>query len=443
MAIFKAYDIRGKYPKEIDENLYYKIGNSVKKFEGVKKVVVGMDMRDSSPSLKDSFVKGLRDSGINVIDIDLASTPMVYQASHDLDVDMGFVITASHNSKEFNGMKICKKNAYPVGWDNGISMLKDSCENFEEFICDNRGEVTKILNYKDKYKETINSFVDFNRKLKVVIDCGNGMAGLVDNEILKKHLDIIELYPELDGNFPNHEANPLKEETLEDLKKKVVETKADLGFAFDGDADRIGFVDEKGNFIPADIVCAYFIDNFISKFPQEQNYASDVRSTKIIKELVESHNKTFFPSRIGHTLVKKMMIENNIFFSGELSGHFYFKFSDNTRYDSAIRAGIEFINFLSKQDKPFSEIATKYKKYFHSPEINFEISDKEGKINEIETEFTDAKIDKTDGITIDYGDWWFNVRASNTEDILRLNFEAKTEDLYNQKIGEIKFFLNK
>lgn len=444
MAIFKAYDIRGIYPSQVNEELYYKIGNSLRHLiNDCKTIIVGNDMRVSSEPLKKALFDGITDSGVNVLDLGLASTPMLYQASGDFDVDIGVIITASHNSKEYNGMKLCKKNAYPIGWDSGIEKLKDIVDKFEQYIAPNKGKVTPILDYEEKYKEELLKLYNPKRKLKVVIDAGNGMAGLIDNQILKQKADLIELYTTLDGTFPNHEANPIKEETLTKLKQTVIENNADLGFGFDGDADRVGFVDEKGNFIPADMVCAYFVDNFIRKYPNEQNYSCDVRSSKIVREIVESHNKTFFPSRIGHSLVKDLMVKNNIFFSGELSGHFFFKFGDDIRYDSAIRASIEFINMLSETDKPFSEIIKQYQKYYHSPETNFEIHDKAKKILDIEKEFSDGEIDKTDGITVNYGSWWFNVRASNTEDILRLNLEAVTKELYEEKFNLLKQFLSK
>lgn len=435
--VFKAYDIRGIYPEEINEKLFEDIGSCFTIFNA-KKVVVGSDMRLSSNSLRDSLINGFLSSGIDVIDIGLASTPMIYQASNDFDVDFGIIITASHNPKEYNGMKICKKNAVPVAFDSGIQELRDAVKTKSYRETKDRGTLEIIENYKETYAKYLKSFVDVKKKLKVVFDPGNGMGAFIDKEILNEICELVPLYATLDGTFPNHEADPLKPENLEDLQKKVIEQKADFGIAFDGDADRVGFVDNKGEFIGVDYVGAYMIEKYIEQNPNELNYSYDLRSSKIVEEVILKYGKIPHKTRVGHSYIKQEMRKDNSYFSTELSGHLYFRFNEGVIYDSAIRSSIEIISMVSKEKGTFSEIMDKYKKYVKSPEINFLVKDKEKKIEEIKNNFSDAKIENIDGITIIYDDWWFNIRVSNTEDKLRLNFEADSKELFEEKLGLVK-----
>jgi phosphomannomutase len=434
--VFKAYDIRGIYPSELNEALFQKIGNALR-FFGAEKLVVGSDMRASSEPLRKALIEGARDAGISVIDIGLSSTPMLYQASHDFDVDLGVIITASHNPKEFNGMKLCKKDAYPIAWDNGIEELKDWVKERDYLAAEERGSYEEAFEYKNKYKEYLSSFVDTKKKLKVVFDPGNGMGGHIDLELLRSICELVPLYTELDGNFPNHEADPMKPQNLEDLSKKVVEEGADLGLAFDGDADRIGFIDEKGSFVGVDYVTALLVDHFIEKHPEHNHYSYDLRSSKIISELIEKAGKESHKTRVGHSFIKRMMRENGSVFSSELSGHLYFKFQDTVIYDSALRSAIEIISVLSQKDKVFSELLSQYRVYAKGPEVNFLVDDKTKKIEEIKEHFKDAKQEELDGITIEYETWWCNIRASNTEDKLRLNLEANSQERYDEKLMEI------
>lgn len=438
MVAFKAYDIRSKYPSEINEELFFKIGRNLKVFGDIKKLVIGYDMRNSSESLRDALVIGANMVGIEVIDIGLASTPMLYHATAKIECDLGIIITASHNSKEYNGMKICRKNAIPISYDTGLKILEEAVKkDKEEFNTDLELKKTDI-DFRVDYKESINKFANPKRKLKVILDTGNGIGGLLDHEVLKEHCNLTCLYQELDGTFPNHEANPINQDSLKELKKTVLEQKADIGFAFDGDADRVGFVDDKGEFIPADYLALFLIENYLEQNPNEMDYCYDLRSTKLIEELVTQAGKRPHKTRVGHSYIKEAMRKTNSFFASELACHFYFWFNNNLVYDSALRAAIEVINFLSRTDEKISDIIKGYKVYYKGLETNFEVENKEEIINKIKNNYKDALIENIDGVTIIYGDWWVNVRASNTENVLRLNLEADDKELYDKKLEELK-----
>lgn len=439
--VFKAYDIRGEYSSEVNEELFSSIAKAVHVLGPIKKVVVGCDMRSSSPSLKQAFIEGLLESGIDVIDIDLASTPMVYQITGEIDVDLGVIITASHNPGKDNGMKLCRANAVPIAWDTGISDLKQAVENKNFILSEVEGRYEKY-DYKKEYISKISSFAKPKRELRVVLDTGNGMGGLVDIDILTQFCEIIPLFRELDGSFPNHEANPIVEETLKDLKSKVIREDADVGFAMDGDADRLGVVDENGNFIPADILACFLIDYFVKEHPEENVYSFDLRSSKIVEQIISSHDKLPVKTRVGHSFIKTTMREKKSFFSSELSGHYYFWFSSDLVYDSAVRAAIEVIGVLSSLDMTLSEAVAKYRTYIKSEEKNFAFSSKSQVIDAIKQEFSDGEFEEIDGISVNYDNWWFNVRFSNTENKLRLNLEANTQDIFDEKIKVLTGFLN-
>lgn len=438
MVIFKAYDIRGKYPLEVNEDLYYSIGKCIHIFNNPKKVIVGTDMRSSSNPLKNALIKGLIQSGIEVLDMGLASTPMVYQATSDYEVDLGLIITASHNSKEYNGLKLCKRFAVPISWDSGIKELKQAVEEKNYAPDSNKLGGVRTINYNGEYLEKVQGYFEPKRRLKVVLDAGNGMGGLLLPKILLKNAEIIELYTTLDGNFPNHEANPIKEETLEDLKSKVLEEGADIGLATDGDADRIGVIDSQGNFVSADLVVAFLTEYLINEYPDEEVFSYDLRSSHIVKDIILQNGKKPVETRVGHSFIKELMRKEKSFFSGELSGHFYFWFDKQTVYDSAARTSIELLNALSQRDESSAEIFNGYRKYFHSPETNFEVENKQQTLEKLKEYFSDAKIREIDGITIEYDNWWCNIRASNTENVLRLNLEAKNKELYDEKYLEVQ-----
>lgn len=434
--VFKAYDIRGKYPEDINEVLFNSIAKSVHILGDIKKVVVGADMRLSSPALKEALIEGLQESGIDVIDIGLASTPMIYQFTGDYDVDLGIIITASHNPGRDNGMKICRNNAIPIAWNTGIQDLKEAVEK-KEFIKSHSQGALEKKDYKEEYFNKVSKYANPHRKLKVVFDAGNGIGGLIDDRILEQFCHLEKLYCDLDGTFPNHAANPIVEETLEDLKEKVIETQADVGFAFDGDADRVGLIDERGIFIPADKVAAFLIKYYVEKFPREENYSYDLRSSKVVKELIESFGKKGFETRVGHSFVKSSMRDKNSFFSSELSGHYYFWFEDKLVYDSAIRTSLEVLNVLSQEDRTLSECIEEFNKYYKCEETNFEVTNKEEVLSALKKEYSNALMKKLDGITFTFDDWWFNVRCSNTENKIRLNLEGNTKNIFEKKYDEV------
>ncbi|MCK4635751.1 MAG: phosphomannomutase/phosphoglucomutase [Candidatus Moranbacteria bacterium] len=440
--IFKAYDIRGIYPTEINEEAAYKIGRAYVEFLGAKNIVIGCDIRESSPALFEELKKGITDAGANVYDLGLATTPMLYFASGKLDVDGGIILTASHNPGEYNGMKLCRKNAVPVGENSGMLDVKEIVLKGEFKEVEQKGEMIE----KDIKEEYFNHFASFmnlgDKKFKVVVDCANAM-GIMELEIYKRFSDNIELvtmYEDFDSSFPNHEANPLKTETLKDLQEKVLAEKADLGIAYDGDADRVGFVNEKGEIIPMDITTA-----LISKMILEKNSGAtilyDLRSSMSVQEIIEENGGKPKPCRVGHALIKKQMREENAIFAGELSGHYYFQ--ENFLAEAGSLPVIYLLNLMAETGKEISEIADNAIRYYHSGEINNEVSDKNQIIATLKEKYSDGEFNDLDGIKISFWNnekgsrWWFNVRASNTEPVLRLNLEADNEKLMLEKREEI------
>ncbi|MGR3179768.1 MAG: phosphomannomutase/phosphoglucomutase [Candidatus Anammoxibacter sp.] len=430
--IFKSYDIRGIFPDEINEDIAKKIGVAFAKFlkdqnPGVENIVVGRDMRLSSPSVSTALIDGIRSIGVNVIDIGLVSTEMTYFAVGFYRFDASIMVTASHNAGQYTGFKLCREKAIPISANSGLATIAQIAQKSGPKPFGKTGNIIKKNVYND-YKAFILNFINKPLKpLKIVIDAGNGMAGktipiVFDNTPCQ----IIPLYFKLDGNFPNHDANPLEPDNLIDLQKKVVESKADFGVAFDGDADRCIFVDEAGNIVGADIITAVIADEFLAK---EKNaiIIYDLRSSKVVAENVKASGGNPIREKVGHSHIKARMRETNAVFAGELSGHYYYR--DNNFADSGLITLVQIMNILSKKKVPMSNLIASYKKYFATGEINFEVKDKDAKIQQLAEKFADGTIDYLDGITIDYGDWWFNVRKSNTEPMLRLNMEAKTKKL--------------
>jgi phosphomannomutase len=436
-GIFKAYDVRGIYPSELNEELAYNIGRAFVTFLKTSEVVVGRDGRLSSLSLFNALAKGITGQGANVIDIGLCSTPMFYFAA--TKSKSAIMVTASHNPKEYNGFKFCRETAIPISGDTGIAEIEAlvKINKFKEEK--NKGKIVK----KDIIEDYVNyniKFVKTNKKLKVVVDAANGMGSYTLPKIFKKlSFEFIPLYCEMDFNFPNHEANPLKYETLKDLQNKVIEEKADLGVALDGDGDRCMFVDEKGEIMPADIVTALIAKQLLKTRPGS-TILYDLRSSKIVGETISENNGKAIMCRVGHAFIKKQMRDENALFAGELSGHFYYKdsfYTESTFITTAI-----LLNLIAEENKPVSEIVRPLRKYIHSGEINSDVADKESKLAQIEKKFKDAvKIMHLDGISVYYKDWWFNVRPSNTEPLLRLNLEADTKKLMEQKKQELLTFI--
>jgi phosphomannomutase len=446
-SIFKAYDIRGIYPRDLNEEIAYLVGKALVVFTGAKTAVVGRDARVSSPALFEAVSRGILEQSADVVDVGIVSTPMLNFAvaenpppSPPLEKGegrAGIMVTASHNPKEYNGFKLCYGDALPIGGETGMSEIKKLVEagEFKEAAA---GRVIQ-KNILDAYAEKVLSMVDLNeiKPLKVVVDAGNAVGAVPLPKIFEKTpCRLIPLYFELDGSFPNHEANPLKEETLKDLKKKILEEKADLGVAFDGDADRVGFVDEKGDIVRGDLIIA-LVARELLKENQRETILYDVRSSRVVQEVVEAAGGQARMCRVGHALIKKQMKDEGAFFAGELSSHFYYRKFYNV--ESGDLTMLKVLEIISQAGRSFSEIVAPLLRYFHSGEINFKVTDKEGVMKALEEKYASlAKgIFRLDGIRLDFDDWWFNVRPSNTEPLLRLNLEAKTKELMEGKKEEL------
>lgn len=435
--IFKAYDIRGVYPEDINEDVAAKIGSAIVQYTGAKKIAVGYDMRESSLELEAGLIYGIIEQGADVIKIGLSSTPMAYFASWKLDVDASVVITASHNPAEWNGMKMCLKNSVPIGEGSGMEEIKELASKGVFSEVQKKGVIEENSQLKEEYLNYIAGFFKKGfAKKKVVIDFANSM-GIGDKGVYEKISEGVEavyMYDNFDGTFPNHEANPLKTETLDALRKKVIEEKADLGIAYDGDADRIGFVSEDGEIIPMDYTIALLSEEILKKYPGRL-VLMDLRSSNAVKEVIEEAGGKVNRCRVGHSLIKKQMREEGAIFAGELSGHYFFE--ENSKAEMATSAAIMIINLMNETGKKMSELVENLKRYSHSGEINSDVEDKKGMMKKLKEVYRDGKLDELDGIRIDYPDWWFNVRPSNTEPKLRLNLEAKNKELMEEKRDEL------
>lgn len=436
--IFKAYDVRGTYPDQINGSVAYNIGRALTQYTGAKKIAVGHDMRESSEEIEGELIRGINDQGADVVKIGLVGTPALYFVSWNIpDVDAGVIVTASHNPAEYNGMKFCLRNAVPIGEGSGMEEIRDLAIGGKFMEVANAGKVAKDSTLKEKYSGYISNFFKTGLgKKKVVVDFANGM-GIADKEIFQKFPNDIEpvfMFDDYDGNFPNHEANPLKTETLADLQKKVLEEKADLGIAYDGDADRVGFVDEKGSVVPMDYITALIAEEILKK-NKGGLILYDLRSSNAVREVIEKAGGKARLCRVGHSLIKAQMRKENAVFAGELSGHYYFK--ENFNGEMATLAAVMILNLLNETGKTMSRLSDELKKYYHSGEINSDVKDKEAILDKLKEVYADGKLDEMDGIRIDFEDWWFNVRPSNTEPKLRLNLEAKNRELMERKRDEI------
>jgi phosphomannomutase len=441
-GIFKAYDVRGIYPTQIDETMARKIGQAFRNVLDDEdlarghRVVVSRDMRPSSVPLSEALIDGLTLAGLDVVDVGLATTPMNYYAIGHLKAAGGVQVTASHNPAEYNGLKFSKREARPVSGDHGIPLLESSVRDGNLPAAAKRGSVTTTDVHAD-YRRHVLSFLNKplgGRKLKVVVDAANGMA-VVDQPIWEHlHVEIVPLYFELDGTFPNHEANPLKLENLRDLQAKVVESGADLGVSCDGDFDRAAFVDEKGRAIGSDLATALIAGELLSRDPG-QHVLFDLRSSRATAEWIREKGGIPVRERVGHSFMKATLREKKGLFGGELAGHYYFR--DNFHADCAILAVVEILNLLWHTGKKMSEVVAPLERYAKSPETNFEVEDKAGKMRELAEVYAGGEIDWLDGISVNFPDWWFNVRPSNTEPLLRLVVEARTPEDLERRLGEL------
>ena len=437
-GIFKAYDIRGIFPTDINAEIAEAIGRAYVEFTGARKVVVGRDMRPHSADLFEGLAKGLTAQGADVIDLGLSSTPQSYFANGTLKADGSIMITASHNPGEWNGFKLCLADAVPISGVTGIMDIQKIVEEKSWKKCDKPGKVT-TYDIKEQYAKFLRSFVKFDRKFKVVVDYANAM-GLYEFAGIRELFEVIPLYDTLDGTFPNHEANPLQTDTLDAICAKVKETGADFGAAFDGDADRCGFIDDEGNIIPMDLFTALIAQDILSNGPTTILY--DLRSSKAVPECIRALGGTPIQSRVGHAFIKAQMRETGAVFAGELSGHYYFK--QNFTAESQGLAVVMLANLLAKSGKKIHDLVAPLRKYFSSGEINSKVNgDPRAIMAEIKERYKDGHVFELDGVSVEFPDWWCNVRASNTEPLLRLIVEADTPESMAARRDELLGIIRK
>ncbi len=431
-GIFKAYDIRGIYGDTLTEDIAYKIGRAFVTFLKCKKVVVGRDMRTHSEPLFQALAKGLTEQGADVIDLGLCSTPMSYYANGKLGADASIMITASHNPGEWNGFKMCREEAIPISGATGI-MDVEKIANEESFDApaEKPGAITPHDIVPD-YVAHIQAHAEIKRPVKIAVDYANSM-GLFEGKVLEGLVEIDPLFDELDGSFPNHEANPLKLDTFEALQKMVRAGSYDFGIAFDGDADRVGFVDEKGDIIPMDMITALIAQMVLHEEKGPIYY--DLRSSWSVKEVIEENDGEPLMSRVGHAFIKQQMRDAKAIFAGELSGHYYFR--ENYFTESSSMAVIYVASLVSQSDKPLSGLIAPIQRYFASGEINSEVEDVQAVFDTLREKYTGGKVIELDGLSIEFDEWWFNVRPSNTEPLVRLNLEAKSAELMAERRDEV------
>ena len=430
-GIFKAYDIRGVYPGDLNETLAEAIGRAYIEFTGARKVVIGRDMRPHSEPLFAALCRGITGQGADVIDLGLCSTPQSYFANGKLGADGGIMITASHNPGEWNGFKLCRANAVPISGITGIADIQRIVENKAWKHSEKQGSVTKY-DIGPEYGKFLRSFATMDRKLKVVADYANAM-GMYEIAGIRELFDIVPMYDTLDGTFPNHAANPLETDTLDAIRAKVKEVGADFGAAFDGDADRCGFIDDQGNIIPMDLFTALIAQDILSYGPATIFY--DLRSSRAVRECIAENGGKPMMSRVGHAFIKTQMRENDAVFAGELSGHYYFK--QNYTAESQGLAMIMLANLICRKNKPVHELVDPLRKYVSSGEINSRVADVKPILDAIRKKYADGNMYELDGVSSEYPDWWFNVRASNTEPLLRLIVEADTPEKMATKRDEL------
>lgn len=447
-GIFKAYDVRGVYPTEIDETIARQIGLAFQFVldgddrAGSNTVVVSRDMRAHGVGLAAALIDGLTAAGLDVLDIGLATTPMNYFAVGHLGAAGGIQVTASHNPARYNGFKFSRREARPVSGDHGIPLMEAKVAAGDLPEAERRGSVATGEVFA-AYRRHVLSFLRGagdadGRRLKVVVDAANGMGTIYRPILEAMGIDLVPLYFELDGTFPNHEANPLKEENLRDLQAAVRREGADFGVEFDGDADRSAFIDERGEAIGSDLVTALIGGELLTRHPGKA-VLYDLRSSRAVAEYIRESGGEPVRERVGHSFMKATLRRLDGIFGGELAGHYYFR--DNYFADCAILAMVEILNLLRKTGKPMSALVAPLRRYAKSPEINFEVDDKQGKIDALAARYADGDIDDLDGITVQYPTWWFNVRPSNTEPYLRLVVEAKTDAELKTRRAELEAML--
>ncbi|MGZ4150073.1 MAG: phosphomannomutase/phosphoglucomutase [Actinomycetota bacterium] len=429
--IFKAYDVRGVVPDDLDADLARRIGAAFAEWAGLPAIALGRDCRLSSPDLAAAIREGATSRGVDVIDLGLASTDLLYFASGRLDVP-GVMLTASHNPKQYNGIKFCLPGARPVGEETGLREIRALVEAGDKPASPAPGKVQE-RDLLDAYAEHVLTFVDASamRPLTIVADTANGMGGLVAPAVLERlPVTLHLLYGELDGTFPNHPADPLDPANQVDLKAAVLERGADIGLAFDGDADRVFLIDERAQGVSGSLTTALVSVPMLRRQPGAK-VVHNLICSWIVPETIRAHGGEPVRTRVGHSFIKQVMAETDAIFGGEHSGHYYFR--DNYRADSGLIAAVVALGELSASDIALSALLAPFRKYFDSGEINSKVADQHAKLEELAATLSDAKQDRLDGLTFEYQDWWCNVRPSNTEPLLRLNVEATTAALLEEK----------
>ena len=446
--VFKAYDIRGTVPDQLDETTCRAVGAAVARFVGGPSLLVARDMRPSGVALARAFAEGARSEGVGVVDLGLASTDLLYFAAGRLDLP-GAMFTASHNPAGYNGIKLCLSGARPVGRDTGLAEIQATAEALLGSWAGTPPEFDEATaapieqrDLLDEYARHVHSFVDTSslRPLRVVADVANGMGGLVVPAVFAGlPFEVEVLFPELDGNFPNHPADPIQPENLAWLKEAVVTHGADVGLAFDGDADRVFLVDERAEPVSGSLTTALVAASMLAKHPGATILYNCICS-RTVPEVIAEHGGTGVRTRVGHSFIKQVMAETGAVFGGEHSGHYYFR--DNYRADSGIIAALVVLELLSQADAPLSALLAPYRRYAASGEINTEVPDPAGVVEALAAEVEAAggslgTADRLDGLTVDRGDWWYNLRPSNTEPLLRLNVEAPDDEACGRHVGEV------
>jgi phosphomannomutase len=430
--IFKAYDVRGVVPEDLDAELVRRIGAAFAGWTKLPRLVLGRDARLSSPELSAAFIGGAISQGVDVVDLGLASTDLLYFASGSLDLP-GAMLTASHNPKAYNGLKFCMPGARPVGEDTGLREIRDLVERAAPPAPGVEPGTVEHRDMLGAYVEHVLSFVDVAsmRSLTVVADTANGMGGLVVPAVFERlPITLHHLYPELDGTFPNHPADPLDPENLVDLKAAVLEHGADVGLAFDGDADRVFLVDERAEDVSGSLLTALVAAAMLRREPGAK-IVHNLICSWVVPETIRAHGGVPVRTRVGHSFIKQVMAETGAIFGGEHSGHYYFR--DNYRADSGLIAAVVALGDLSGSGGTLSSLLAPYRKYVASGEINSRVDDQAGTLEKLAVALADGREDHLDGLTVEYDDWWCNVRPSNTEPLLRLNVEATTPELLAEK----------
>lgn len=435
--IFKAYDIRGIYPEDLDEEAAYKIGAAfaiyIKKVSAKDnpQIAVGRDNRLSSNSLFTQLSKGIISQGVDVINIGLSATPTLYFAVANYNYDGGINVTASHNPKQYNGFKMVRERGISLSETLGIGEVKElALSDLKPVKVEGRiieKDVIEDYVLANKDKENFN--------IKIIVDTANSVSGVLIPQILNQ-TNLTHVFSELDGNFPNHEPDPSKKENVEGFEKKVIEGGFDLGIAFDGDGDRVFFVDEKGEVVSSDLILS-LVSSIILRADSNNKISCDLRCSNIARETIESLGGEAIMSKVGHSFIKILMKDKDIYFGGEYTGHYYLR-QGNAYYEAPYFAIFKVLKEMKESGKKISELVEPFKKYYHSGEINFKVENKEEIIKKIESKYSDGKILTLDGVRIDFNDWWVSIRSSNTEPILRLIVEAKTKEKMEEKVKEIQ-----